>query len=119
MRLQLGQMQRLGELNLASVFSCGAGQWGVQSGDDANLNADAAPDRAIFNPSGLSRTGSDVVGLVATTGPNAGNIVAYQAVNPNAQYIIAQMALAPVKLQHVHDRTDHQWDITVATSLRQ
>ena len=58
--------------------------------DDANLNADAAPDRAIYNPAGVKGTGSDIIGLVATSGPQAGNIVAYQAVNPNAQYILAR-----------------------------
>lgn len=109
----------LGNYEIAPVFTWESGQWGsVQSGDDANLNADAAPDRAIFNPSGLSRTGSDVVGLVATTGPNAGNIVAYQAVNPNAQYIIAQMgALATSSRNTFATAPINNWDVTVAKHL--
>jgi len=82
----------LGNYEIAPVYTYETGQWGtVQSGVDANLNYDAAGDRVILNRSGVKNTGSDVVGLVASTGPNAGNIVAYQAVNPNAQYISAQL----------------------------
>jgi hypothetical protein len=82
----------LGNYEFAPVYTYESGQWGtVQSADDANLNYDAAGDRAIYNPAGVKGTGSDVVPLAATAGPQAGNIVAYQAVNPNAQYIIAQL----------------------------
>jgi hypothetical protein len=69
----------------------------VQSGVDSNLNGDAAPDRAIVNPTGVANTGSAVYGLTRTgavvqpTDPAASsnNIVAYVPVNPNAQYIQA------------------------------
>ena len=69
----------------------------VQSGIDANLNGDSAPDRSIINPSGAAHTGSDVVGLSATgalvplTSPAAlqNTVVAYLALNPNARYIRA------------------------------
>jgi hypothetical protein len=109
----------LGNYEIAPVFSWESGQWGtVQSGVDANLNADAAPDRAIFNPSGVKRTGSDVVGLVATSGPNAGNIVAYQAVNPNAQYIVAQNgALATSSRNTFKTAPINNWDVTLAKHL--
>jgi hypothetical protein len=61
----------------------------VQSATDSNLNGDTAGDRAIFNAAGVPGTGSSVTGLTATAGPNAGDIVAYLANNPNAQYIKA------------------------------
>ncbi len=81
----------LGNYEIAPVYIYESGQWGTsQSALDANLNYDAAGDRVIENRAGVKGTGSDVVGLVATAGPQVGNIVAYQAVNPNAQYISAQ-----------------------------
>ena len=85
----------------------------VQSGLDTNGNGDTAGDRAIFNPSGIPGTGSDVTPLCSSgyatsaaaaagapcggsvTLPN-GNVLdtiqyvkAYAANNPNAQYILA------------------------------
>jgi hypothetical protein len=57
----------------------------VQSNQDANLNFDAAGDRAVFNPTGIAGTGSDVTALTNT----AGDTVAYLAKNPTAQYIVA------------------------------
>jgi hypothetical protein len=58
------------------------------------------------------------VGLVATTGPNAGNIVAYQAVNPNAQFVIAQMgALANSSRNTFTTAPINNWDLTVAKHL--
>ncbi|MFY9791341.1 MAG: TonB-dependent receptor [Candidatus Sulfotelmatobacter sp.] len=81
----------LGNYEIAPVYIYESGQWGTtQSALDANLNYDAAGDRTVYNPAGVKGTGSDVIGLVATSGPQAGNIVAYQAVNPNAQYVLAQ-----------------------------
>jgi hypothetical protein len=66
----------------------------VQSGVDSNLNGDAAGDRAIVNPAGVSTAGSDVYAVdhsgnrVAT---GSASTVAYVAVNPNARYIEAQL----------------------------
>ena len=74
----------LGNYEIAPVYIYESGQWGTtQSALDTNLNYDAAGDRTIYNAAGVKGTGSDVVGLVATAGPQAGNIVAYEAVNPN------------------------------------
>jgi len=70
----------------------------VQSGIDTNGNGDAAGDRAIYNPRGISGTGSDVMALCNSALPvglscgatgSEPYIVAYQAVNPHAQYIVA------------------------------
>ena len=70
----------------------------VQSAIDSNLNGDSAGDRAIFNPSGTPGTGSGIIPLCNSTLPagdtcdpfgTPSSVVAYQAVNPNAQYIQA------------------------------
>jgi Carboxypeptidase regulatory-like domain len=74
----------------------------VQSGIDSNLNNDSAGDRAIINPAGAAKAGTDVTGynaqgqavcLGSLSGsaacPNAGSIVAYVANNPNARYVLA------------------------------
>ena len=64
----------------------------VQNGIDSNLNADATGDRSIVNPNGVANVGSAVnalnsAGQIVKAG--SPNIVAYVAVNPNAQYITA------------------------------
>src|SRR5262249_237337 len=64
----------------------------VQSGIDSNLNGDWAGDRTIVNSSGVPNTGSGVVGLDRNGNRVAnGNtgIVAYLALKPDAQYIVA------------------------------
>ncbi|HUC54098.1 MAG TPA: carboxypeptidase regulatory-like domain-containing protein [Candidatus Cybelea sp.] len=109
----------LGNWEIAPIYTYQSGEWGtVQSGVDANLNGDSASDRSIWNASGVANTGSDVVPLCTSAIPSdAGvctlgnalnnkatsknpkytgqtfdvidNLVGYQAVNPNAQYIRA------------------------------
>ena len=44
----------------------------VQSGLDSNMNVDSAPDRAIVNPGGVDRTGSDVEALTNSAGQTVG-----------------------------------------------
>jgi hypothetical protein len=76
----------LGGFNFSGTYTAESGEKAtVLSGTDANLNGDAAPDRTIRNPNGVSGTGSDVTTLRNT----AGAIVGYLAVNPNAEYIRA------------------------------
>jgi hypothetical protein len=58
----------------------------VQSGIDANLNGDSAPDRSIINPAGQAGTSSATTALTNSSGA----VVAYLAVNPNAEYIQAR-----------------------------
>ena len=55
----------------------------VQSGSDVNGNGDTAGDRVIYNPHGVAGTGSGVTPLMNS----AGEVVAYLATNPTAQYI--------------------------------
>jgi hypothetical protein len=81
----------VGNWSFAPVYTYETGEWvTVQAQRDANLNIDDAGDRAIVNPSGVPRTGTDVTALcrvAACTAPNAGPVVAYLVNNPNAQYI--------------------------------
>jgi Carboxypeptidase regulatory-like domain len=83
----------LGNYEFAPVFTWESGQWGtVQSAVDSNMNADAAPDRAILNPGGQKGVGSDVIPVTNNTACSLPPcIVGWQAVNPNAQYIVAGM----------------------------
>jgi hypothetical protein len=74
----------LGGFSFAGTFTAESGERAtVLSGIDSNLNGDAAADRAIRNPNGVRGTGSTVTALTNT----AGEIVAYLADNPNAEYI--------------------------------
>lgn len=84
----------LGNYEIAPVYTWESGQWGtVQSGQDANLNADAAPDRAIFNAAGTKGVGSDVNPVLNNTACGLPPcIVGWAAANPSAQYIVAGMA---------------------------
>ena len=68
----------------------------AQSKVDSNINGDSAGDRVIYNPKGVKGTGSGVcVADLNDTCPglknSAGDTVAYLAINPNAQYIQAQV----------------------------
>jgi hypothetical protein len=78
----------LGNWRLAGTYTAESPEYvTVQSGVDSNLNGDTAGDRTIFNPNGVPGTGSDVRALKNS----AGATVAYLALNPNAQYIKAQV----------------------------
>lgn len=75
-----------GGFSFAGTFTAESGEKAtVLSGIDSNLNGDAAADRAIRNPAGVRGTGSTVTELTNS----AGEIVAYLADNPNAEYIRA------------------------------
>ncbi len=89
--------------------------WTAQSGVDSNLNGDAAPDRVILNPTGVSGTGSTVtmytVGTPTTnsaTGAVTG-VYYYVADNPAAEYIqagkgaMATAARNTVALPHINN----------------
>jgi hypothetical protein len=89
----------LGGYVLSGTYTFESPQYAtVQSNIDSNLNGDNAGDRTIVNPNGVTGTGSDVVGLTRTgaqvpstsaVGDANGPVVAYLALNPNAQYIVA------------------------------
>ncbi len=79
--------------------------WDAQSGVDSNLNGDTAGDRTVINPAGMPGTGSGVTALTNTNG----DVVAYLANNPNAQYIqagvgaLATGARNTVALPHINN----------------
>src|SRR5262249_5907027 len=86
----------------------------VQTAGDGNLNGDSAGDRAIFNPSGVPNTGSDVTTLKNSSGQTVG----YLATNPNAQYIKAGSgALATAHRNTLFARPVNNWDMTASKRL--
>jgi hypothetical protein len=102
----------------------------VQSGVDSNLNGDTAGDRAIFNPSGVPGTGSDVTPQCNSLKPSGEPcgapdpqnksynpnlyVVGYLANNPNAQYIVAQLgALATVGRNSLKTRGINNFDLSL------
>jgi Carboxypeptidase regulatory-like domain len=106
----------LGNYEFIPVYTWESGQWGtVQSGKDANLNGDSAPDRAIFNPKGQKGVGSGVTALANSDG----FVVAYLAKNPNAQYITAQLgAFATSSRSNVSTPPINNFDITAAKHFK-
>lgn len=82
-----------GGIRASAIFQAQSGQPSTaQSGQDSNLNGDAAGDRAIFNPAGTPGIGSTVravnaAGAFVALGSNS--TVAYVVRDPNAQYIVA------------------------------
>lgn len=94
----------LGGFNFAGTYTAESGEKAtVLSGIDSNQNGDAAPDRTLRNPAGVSGTGSSVTAMVRTCtlfntpgDPTSGcaqstasRTVGYFANNPNAEYIRA------------------------------
>jgi hypothetical protein len=76
----------LGNWRIVGTYTAESGEWmTAQSNIDANLNGDGAGDRAIINPGGNPKLGSDIKTLTNSKG----NIVAYLATNPTAMYITA------------------------------
>lgn len=76
----------VGNYEVSGVYTAESPEWVTpQSATDSNMNTDAAGDRAIVNPGGVPGTGSDVKQLKNS----AGQVVAYLAVDPNAQFIRA------------------------------
>lgn len=130
----------IGNWEIAPVYTFQSPEYATaQSGMDANLNGDAAPDRAILNPNGVGITGSGVNPLFNT----AGQLVAWctcatnnaplatdpnvwgfdlQTTNPNARYIqagfgtIANSARNTIPLPRINN-----WDLTLVkrVSLRE
>jgi hypothetical protein len=76
----------VGNWQFSPVYTLQAPEYATcQSGLDSNLNGDNAGDRCIYNSSGVPGTTSTVSSLRNSNG----QIVAYLANNPTAQYITA------------------------------
>jgi Carboxypeptidase regulatory-like domain len=133
----------LGNWEVAPVYTYQTGEWmTAQDGVDANLNVDAAGDRPIFNPAGVGVTGSGVAPLCTSAVPSGDctlgnlfctgnptidgtpspcpvgvdtvdNVVGYQALNPKAKYIQAQVgALANVGRNTILSPATNNFDAT-------
>lgn len=77
----------VGNFSIAPIYTYESPEWAdVQSAVDSNFNGDSAGDRAILNPAGVKGTGSDATPLMNT----GGDVVAYLATDPTAQYIRAR-----------------------------
>ncbi len=82
----------------------------VESNSDANLNGDSAPDRAVFNNSGIPGTASTVTPLTNSAGATVG----YLATNPTAQYIQAGPgALATAGRNTLYSNVINNWDFSL------
>ncbi len=105
----------LGNWEIAPIYTYQSPEYAtVQSGADANLNGDSAPDRTIINGAGVKGTGSDVTALKNSSGVT----VAYLAANPNAYYIRAQSgALATSGRNTLPIRPTDDVDATVTKRL--
>jgi len=100
----------VGNWTVSGTYTAESPQYAtVQSGTDSNLNWDSASDRAIVNPAGVDKTGSDATALRNS----AGQVVAYLAVNPNARYIKAgQGAFPNGGRQTLPLRGINNWDLS-------
>jgi hypothetical protein len=93
-KYESGLMRKIFDgFQINGIFSAQSGQPITPlSGQDSNRNGDAAGDRIILSPNGVSGTGSGIravnaAGAFVPLGSAA--TVAYVAINPNAQYIQA------------------------------
>jgi hypothetical protein len=117
----------LGGYSVAGTYTAESPQWAtVQSGVDSNMNGDAAADRAIINTAGTPGLSSDVTPLCkggpcsqyGTTALRDANLVGYVAVNPNAQFIRAQVGSYPNAGKNLlPTRGINNWDVTLAKNL--
>lgn len=100
----------------------------VENNIDTNGNGDAAGDRAIFNPAGINGTGSGVIslcngslpaGTVCGSAASRPYLVAYEATNPNAQYILAAtFAQSNNPRNTLATRRIDNFDITVSKKFK-
>jgi hypothetical protein len=94
----------------------------AQSATDSNGNKDSAGDRAILNPAGDPRIGTDVnfvcwngtTRTIAASCASAAETVGYVAINPNAGYVRARTgALTNVGRNTLTSPGRNNWDMSV------
>lgn len=106
----------LGNYSFSGTYIAESPQWVTpQSGIDANMNSDSASDRVIVNPYGTPGVGSNTTALRNS----ANQIVAYAAVNPQAQFLTAQLgAYATSGRNILAGNGINNFDLSVAKSFR-
>lgn len=106
----------LGNYSFSGTYIAESPEWVTpQSGIDANLNSDSVSDRVIVNPYGIKGVGSNTTALRNS----ANQIVAYVAVNPNAQFLTAQAgAYANGGRNILAGNGINNFDLSVAKSFR-
>jgi hypothetical protein len=105
----------LGNYQISGTYAVESPEYGTpQSAVDSNMNGDAAADRVIINQTGTPGTSSDVTALKNSAGATVG----YLAVNPNAEFIRAQLgALANSGRNILATRGINNWDMNVSKTL--
>jgi hypothetical protein len=105
----------IGNYQIAGTYAVESAEYITpQSAIDSNQNGDSAGDRVILNPSGTPGLSSDVTALKNSAGATVG----YLAMNPNAQYIRAQVgAFATSGRNILPSRGINNWDLTVTKNL--
>jgi len=105
----------LGNYQLSGVYTAESPEYVTpQSATDANLNTDAVSDRTVLNAAGVAGTSSDVSQLKNSSG----QVVAYLALNPNAQFIrAAQGALATTGRNVLPTKGINSFDLNVVKTF--
>jgi hypothetical protein len=100
----------IGNWEIAPIYTFESPEYAtVQSALDSNLDGDTFTDRAIFNPSATSNTGSGVTALTNSSG----GVVGYVAQNPNARYVVAGSgALSNIARNTLSLPRTNNWDLT-------
>ena len=101
----------VGNWEFAPIYTVESPEYAtVQSELNSNLAGDSFSDRVIFNPGGVSGTGSGVSPLTNSQG----QVVGYRANNPNAQYIVAGIgALANASRNTLALPRTNNWDLSI------
>ena len=101
----------VGNWQFSPVYTLQAPEYAdCQSAVDANRNGDSTGDRCIYNPAGVAGTASAVTGLKNSNG----QVVAYLANNPTAQYITAGSGSFPNTARNtIATPWENNWDISV------
>lgn len=105
----------IGNWEIAPIYTFESPEYAtVQSALDSNLDGDTFTDRAIFNPSGTSNTGTGVTALTNASGA----IVGYVAKDPNARYVVAGSgAFANTSRNSLSLPRTNNWDLTLVKRL--
>ncbi len=105
----------VGGYGLSGTYTAESPQYVTpQSAVDANLNGDPVSDRTVINPNGLSERAA----ISPPLNNSAGQTVAYVAVNPTAQYLLAKPGVyANAGRNTLRTQGINNFDISVAKTF--